>query len=129
MNYLLDTSTLLWFLSGDKRLSARASAIIEHPDSSIFLSLASIWELAIKANLARNLLLPRPFPEFIDEILHEERVQLLHINVAHLKRVATLPQLHRDPFDRLIIAQSQVENLPVITSDAAFDSYGVHRLW
>ena len=70
-----------------------------------------------------------PFPEFIDGQLNSNRFELLEIKVAHLKRVYDLPLHHRDPFDRLLIAQSQVENIPVITSDAAFDSYEIQRVW
>lgn len=129
MSYLLDTSSFLWFVSGDFRLSSSAQAVLENEGSDIYLSVASIWELAIKANLGRGLDLPRPFPEFIDIELQEDRFQLLNINVAHLKRVAELPLFHRDPFDRLIIAQSQVEDMPIITSDAAFDAYALQRVW
>ena len=129
MSYLLDTSALLWFVTDDYRLSNVARSVIEDPGSDMYFSLASVWELAIKANLGRGLDLPRPFAEFIDIELQAERIQILNIELAHLKNVANLPLHHRDPFDRLLIAQSQVENIPVITSDAAFDRYPVQRVW
>ena len=129
MNYLLDTSSFLWFVHDDKRLSADAADFIEDSCNEIYLSLASIWEIAIKVNLHRGLELRRPFPEFIDHHLSANSFQLLNINISHLKHVADLPLLHRDPFDRLLIAQSQVEGIPVISNDAAFDHYAIQRLW
>ena len=129
MSYLLDTSSFLWFVDDDKRLSAVAAEILEDSGNAIYLSLASIWELAIKVNLGRGLQLRHPFPEFIDSQLNTNRFQLLNINISHLKRVAELPLMHRDPFDRLLIAQSQAEDLPIITSDSAFDSYPIQRIW
>ena len=129
MSYLLDTSSLLWFVSGDSRLSASASNLLRDADSVIYLSVASIWELAIKSNLGRGLELPQPFPIFIDQALEIERFRLLNITVSHLKRVADLPLFHRDPFDRLLIAQSLVENIPVISNDRAFDAYQIQRVW
>lgn len=129
MNYLLDTSSFLWFVYDDKRLSAAAVELLEDSSNAIYLSLASIWEIAIKVNLGRGLELRQPFPQFIDDQLNRNRFQLLNINISHLKRVADLPLVHRDPFDRLIIAQSQVEGLPVISNDAAFDNYPIQRIW
>ena len=129
MSYLLDTSAYLWFVTGDRKLSALASRVLEESSGELYLSLASIWELAIKANLGGGLELPRPFADFVDIELQAERIQILNIEIAHLKCVADLPLHHRDPFDRLLIAQSQVENIPVITSDAAFDAYDIQRLW
>ena len=124
MSYMLDTSTFLWFVTDSKQLSASAKAVLEGSTDEIYLSLASIWELAIKANLGRGLELPRPFSEFIEVELQAERIRVLTIEIAHLKRVAELPRHHSDPFDRLLIAQSLVENIPIITSDAAFDAFG-----
>ena len=129
MSYLLDTSSFLWFVGGDRRLSAPASRLLRDVDSVIYLSIASVWELAIKSNLGRGLELPQAFPVFIDQTLERERFQLLNINISHLKRVADLPLIHRDPFDRLLIAQSLTENIPVITNDAAFDQYPIERIW
>ena len=129
MSYLLDTSTFLWFIYDERRLSDAAFSLLEDSDDLIYLSLASIWELAIKANLGRGLELRQPFPEFIDYQLSTNRFKVLNIHISHLKRVAALPRFHRDPFDRLLIAQSLVENISVITNDAAFDQYAIHRIW
>ena len=129
MSYLLDTSSFLWFVYDDKKLSVFAKSLISDRYATTYLSIVSIWELAIKANLGRGLVLHEPFPDFIDGELRTNRFQLLRINIAHLKRVYDLPLHHRDPFDRLLIAQSQVENIPVITSDWTFDRYAIQRLW
>ena len=129
MSYLLDTSSFLWFVYDDTQLSDVGKSLISDPGTTKYLSLASIWELAIKANLGRGLVLHEPFPKFIDGQLRTNQFQLLRINISHLKRVHEWPLHHRDPFDRLLIAQSQVENIPVITSDAAFVSYEIQRVW
>ncbi len=129
MSYLLDTSAFLWFVTDDRKLSTLARRVLEESSDDIYFSLASIWELAIKANLGRGLELPRPFAEFVDIELQAEQIRILNIELDHLKLVADLPRHHRDPFDRLLIAQSQVENIPVISSDAAFDQYPIQRIW
>jgi len=128
MNYLLDTHTFLWFINDDTSLSSTAKALIEDPENTIYLSVASIWEMAIKVSLDK-LEMPSPFTDFIDEQLNENTIILLNIKTAHTGVVATLPFHHRDPFDRLIIAQSKVEDIPVIGKDAIFDDYGIKRLW
>ena len=129
MTYLLDTSSFLWFIYDERRLTSDAFALLEDSSNSIYLSLASIWEIAIKANLGRGLELREPFPEFIDYQLNATGFQVLNINISHLKRVADLPPIHRDPFDRLLIAQSLAENLPMITNDSVFDVYQVQCVW
>ena len=128
MRYLLDTSSFLWYVSDHHRLSTAATERLDDPVSTIHLSLVSIWEVAIKFNMGK-LDLPVPFDEFVDTTIHSYSLRLLNIQIPHLRRVARMPLLHRDPFDRLIIAQSQVENIPVITSDATFDRYPVQRVW
>ncbi len=129
MSFLLDTSSFLWFIYEERRLSLAAMTLLEDSGNAIYLSLASIWEIAIKANLGRGLELRQPFAEFIDYQLNTNRFQVLNINISHLKQVADLPLIHRDPFDRLLIAQSLAENLPIITNDRAFDAYQIQRVW
>ena len=129
MTYLLDTSSFLWFINEERRLSYAAMSLLEDSSNAMYLSLASIWEIAIKANLGRGLELRQPFAEFIDYQLTTNRFQVLNINVSHLKHVADLPLIHRDPFDRLLIAQSMVEDLPIITNNRAFDAYQIQRVW
>lgn len=128
MKYLLDTHTFLWFINDDASLSSTANALIEDPENTIYLSVASIWEMAIKVSLDK-LEMPSPFTEFIDEQLNENTIILLNIKTTHTGIVATLPFHHRDPFDRLIIAQSKVEDISVIGKDAIFNDYGIKRLW
>ena len=92
------------------------------------MSLASIWEVAIKFNKGK-LDLSLPFDDFVETTIHSYSLRLLNIQISHLRRVARMPLHHRDPFDRLLIAQSLVENIPIITSDAAFDHYSISRIW
>ncbi len=129
MSYLLDTSSFLWFVNDDSKLSADTRALLENPGVEVHLSLVSIWEIAIKANLGRGLELPLPFSVFIDSVLDTYNFAILQISLLHLKKVADLPLIHRDPFDRLLIAQSLAENIPVISNDRAFDAYPVQRVW
>ena len=128
MKYLLDTHTLLWFLSGDKKLSGRARLLIDDPSNEKFLSIASLWEIAIKAGLGK-IDLDKPFEQMFPERLDFNRIRILDITVDSLVKLTTLPFHHRDPFDRLIIAQGLVEGFPIISVDATFDAYGIDREW
>jgi PIN domain nuclease of toxin-antitoxin system len=128
MNYMLDTHTFLWFINDDSSLSSTAKTLIENRENAIYLSIASIWEMAIKVSLGR-LETPSPFTDFIDEQLSKKTIVLLDIRTAHTGIVATLPFYHHDPFDRLIIAQSQGEDFPIIGRDMVFDEYGIERHW
>ena len=128
MKYLLDTHTLLWFLQGDKKLSDKARQFIDNPSNEKFLSVASLWEIAIKMSLGK-LVLGKSFEKLFPEQLHFNHIQILAITIDSLTKLATLPFHHRDPFDRLIIAQALVERLPIIGADAAFDAYGISREW
>jgi PIN domain nuclease of toxin-antitoxin system len=102
--------------------------LIEEPTNEVFLSIASVWEMAIKASLGK-LDLSQPFDLFIPNQLLLNDMTLLDITVSHTLRVATLPFHHRDPFDRLLIAQSLVEGMPIISVDGILDAYNVNRLW
>jgi PIN domain nuclease of toxin-antitoxin system len=128
VNLLLDTHSFIWFVEDNPSLSSHARILIEEPTNDIFLSIASLWEMAIKISLSK-LDLSQPFDLFIPNQLLLNDITLLDITVSHTLRVATLPFHHRDPFDRLLIAQSQVEGMPVISIDSIFDAYGVNRLW
>ena len=128
MKYLFDTHTLLWFLNGDQKLSDKARHLIESPHNTKFLSIASLWEIAIKVSL-RKLVLDKPFERLFPEQLYFNRIEILDIRVNDLITLTTLPFHHRDPFDRLIIAQALVENIPIISVDTAFDAYGISREW
>ena len=128
MNYLLDTHTFLWFINDDASLSSTAKSLIEYPENTIYLSVASVWEMAIKVSLGK-LEMPSPFTEFMDEQMHLNTIVLLNVKTTHIGIVATLPLHHRDPFDRLIIAQSQSEVIPIIGKDRVFKNYEIICYW
>jgi PIN domain nuclease of toxin-antitoxin system len=128
MRLLLDAHALLWFLEGSDRLSSPARALIEEPENVVQVSVDTLWEIGIKHSLGR-LELERPFEELIPEQLATNGFGLLSVELSHISKVATLPFHHRDPFDRLIIAQALVEDISVVGRDAEFDRYGVKRLW
>ena len=128
MTLLLDTHTVLWFVEDAPDLSPRAQAAIEDTDNTVLCSVASVWEMAIKLGLGK-LAMSRPlYPEFA-ELLAEHGIQQLSISYRHASEVAALPLHHRDPFDRLLIAQAIVENLPIVSADQAFDPYPITRVW
>lgn len=128
MKIFLDTHALLWFSSGDSRISSTARNLIANPENEVLFSLASIWEIAIKVSIGK-LVLPTEIDRFLDEAKVNMPFTLLGITESHVLEVATLPFHHRDPFDRLIIAQAIVEELPMVTADEQFDAYGITRLW
>jgi PIN domain nuclease of toxin-antitoxin system len=128
MRLLLDTHSFLWFAEGDPRLSSAARALMEAAENTLLVSIASLWEIAIKASLGK-LDLQEPFGTLIPRLLGEADIDLLGITVDHLTAVAALPFHHRDPFDRLLVAQAQVEQLPIVSHDAILDAYGTDRRW
>ncbi len=128
MKLLLDTHTFLWFIAGNPNLSSNARSLIEDVTNDKFVSPASLWEIAIKFSLGR-LPLSAPFDVLIPEQMSINGFELLPMEIEHIAAVATLPHHHRDPFDRLLAAQSLVEQMPVVGIDTAFDAYGVNRLW
>lgn len=127
MTLLLDTHTFLWFCQGDSSLSASAKALIEDPANRKLVSIASCWELAIKAGLGK-LKLGEPSETYIPAALARTGFEILPIALAHATGVEGMPLHHRDPFDRLLIAQILVEKIPIVSADAVFDLYGVTRL-
>jgi PIN domain nuclease of toxin-antitoxin system len=128
MKFLLDTHTFLWFIMGSPDLSADARVLIEDGTHENFLSVASLWEMAIKVSIGK-LTLASPFEVLIPQQLSLNGIELLNIKTDHASVVATLPFHHRDPFDRLLIAQAIAEKMPLISIDATFDAYSVTRLW
>jgi PIN domain nuclease of toxin-antitoxin system len=119
INYLIDTHILLWWLFNDSRLEVSCRNIIGDSEHSIFVSSASAWEIATKYRIGK---LPeaKQLVEEYDQILHQARFQELAITSAHALRAGSLLISHRDPFDRVIMAQAELENLPVLTYDKAF---------
>lgn len=125
---LLDTHSFLWFISGDERLSHSAREVIEDRENAVLVSMASLWEIAIKHGLGK-LSLERPFVQLIPEQLERQRIGVLGIELAHVAELTRLPLHHRDPFDRLLVAQARAEGLPIVSVDGALDAYGVERIW
>jgi PIN domain nuclease of toxin-antitoxin system len=128
MNLLLDTQAFLWFINGDTRLSEEARELIEDVDNPLFLSKASLWEMAIKISIGK-LELAEPFGKLIPAQLTLHDIIILPIEIEHINEVIALPLHHRDPFDRLIIAQAIVQKLPLVGADSQFDKYQISRLW
>jgi PIN domain nuclease of toxin-antitoxin system len=128
MAYLLDTHTLLWQYWGDPQQSSTAQQIIDNPSNKIYVSIASLWEITIKASQGK-LDLRDPIAIFLKDAIEGSAIRLLPVERAHLISLTALPFHHKDPFDRLLIAQSIAENIPIISADSAFDAYPVTRIW
>ncbi|MCW5968995.1 MAG: type II toxin-antitoxin system VapC family toxin [Blastocatellales bacterium] len=128
MRVLLDTHAFLWFIANDSQLSGRSRAILEDGENELLLSGASLWEIAIKISIGK-LQLGGSFDSFIPQHLAINRIALLDISLQHLTAVSEMPRHHRDPFDRLIIAQAMTEQMPVISIDDKFDLYPIRRVW
>ncbi|MFT3879153.1 MAG: type II toxin-antitoxin system VapC family toxin [Gemmatales bacterium] len=130
MRLLLDTHTLLWYVLDDPQLSKTATTIILDPTNEVFISTVSLWEIAIKVSI-KKLSLQRPYDEFLDKCLTEYQFELQPIEPRHLIHVSALAFLnnHRDPFDRLLVAQTLEEGFSIVSNDTALDGYGVNRIW
>ena len=124
MRILLDTQSWLWMAAAPERLSIRARALVESTEHELFLSAASAWEIAIKHALGK-LRLPEPPQRYVPARLDALRTTPLPIDQSHALRVAALPAHHRDPFDRMLVAQAQLEDLPLLTADPIFARYEV----
>ncbi len=127
MTFLLDTHTFLWFINDSLQLSVDAKNLLE-ADVDLFLSVASLWEIAIKVSIGK-LTLPDTYEKFIPQQVTLNNIEILPISMAHLAVVAVLPLHHRDPFDRLLVAQAMVEQVSIFSADVMFDSYQVSRIW
>ena len=128
MRALLDTNSFLWFIAGSDRLSINARNIIVDLNNDLFLSVASLWEIAIKISIGKLELLSS-FEQLIPAQLEENDISILSIGLNHVSGIIELPFYHRDPFDRLIIAQGMTEKLAVISSDASFGMYPIEVIW
>jgi len=125
---LLDTHAFLWWLDGDRRIPRKARALVTDDDKEVFLSAASVREITTKARLGR---LPRASAVAADVPSGngQPRFAPLSITTAHAQRAGSLPGPHRDPFDRMLVAQADLEGLPIVSMDAVFEEYRVTRLW
>ena len=128
MTLLLDTHALLWFLKDDPQLSAAAKSAIENPANRKLVSIASCWEIAIKAGLGK-LKLDESAADLLSRELPRNCFDLLSIELSHATAVEGLPSHHRDPFDRLLIVQALTEGTPIVSADSQLDPYGIVRLW
>ena len=128
MRILLDTHAFLWWITGDQRLSQRSIECISDGSNELFFSVASGWEIAIKAGLGR-IDIPDPLDRFVSEHLFRNHMDVLAIQLSHALPVVTLPQFHRDPFDRMLISQAQIERLPILSSDKLLAAYDVEVIW
>jgi PIN domain nuclease of toxin-antitoxin system len=128
MKLLLDTHTFLWFIMGNPNLSANARALIEDQANEKYVSVASLWETAIKVSIGK-LTLSAPFDTLLPQQLSVNGFELLNLEVTHAAMLINLPFHHRDPFDRLLIAQSMVEQMQIVSIDSTFDAYQIQRLW
>lgn len=124
MRLLLDTHIFIWAILNDPRLSAANLATFESPEHELLLSASSLWEIVTKNQLGK-LPLPEPAVPFLQEELNNNDISLLDIAAKHIYRLAELPRYHRDPFDRLLVAQSLAENIPIMTQDAMIRQYPV----
>lgn len=128
MKLLLDTHTFLWLVEGSPNLSAAAQAALADPTNELYLSVASVWELAIKTG-NKKLTLSDPLDLFVDKWTVAYQLALLPIERPHALAVVGLPDHHRDPFDRILIAQALVERMTLVSADAKFAPYLVPILW
>ena len=128
MKLLLDTHAFLWFILGDGKLSSAARSRIADPINEIMISPASYWEIAIKISLGKYSL-GQPFQAFIEKQIAVNQFRVLAIEPKHAAALIGLPHHHRDPFDRLLVAQAIVEGLPIVSTDLLLDSYPIRRLW
>lgn len=128
MRLLLDTHIWLWMIAEPRRFSGETAALLENPSNKLLLSVASTWEIAIKYSLGK-LSLPSSPAKYISAQIEETGVTPLSIEHSHALRVATLPAHHRDPFDRLLIAQAELEDAMMLTADRQFAPYGIPILW
>lgn len=128
MRALLDTHTFLWWIIDNPQISSRVRDIMSNSSNELFLSAASCWEIAIKAKIGRIKLPDRP-QIFVSQQMALNTIQGLPIQISHALHVFNLPHHHKDPFDRIIIAQAQLEKLPILTSDATISKYKVKIIW
>lgn len=128
MNLLLDTHALVWFALDDPKLGSVAKSLIVDPANSKSISPASYWELAIKISLGKYQL-SAPFDQFMDAAIQENGFRVVPLEVKHANQLVALPFHHRDPFDRMIIAQAIVEGMSIVSNDPVIDAYPVKRFW
>ncbi len=128
MKIILDTHAFLWFISGNPQLSVYARELIEDVSNERYLSIASLWEMAIKVSIGK-LSLELPFTKMVSKHIAGNAIEILHISPEHLDHLKKLSFHHKDPFDRLIIAQCKNEKIPIVSKDEIFNDYDILCLW
>ena len=128
MRVLLDTHTFLWFVLDDPQLSSTAKILIQDSANDVEVSPASYWEIAIKIRLGKYVL-SQPYQSFMETQIAANDFRVLPIEPRHTALLTTMPFHHKDPFDRLLIAQTAVEHIDIVSVDTIFDSYGIRRIW
>jgi PIN domain nuclease of toxin-antitoxin system len=128
MKLLLDTHAFLWFIEGNQNLSLTAKNAIESPTNQRYLSIASLWEIAIKVSIGK-LEIGMTLTELVKREVYGNAIDLLEIQSQHLDTLAALPFHHKDPFDRLILSQGLTEKIPIVTKDGLFANYPVTLIW
>jgi PIN domain nuclease of toxin-antitoxin system len=128
MNILVDTQAIIWYAENNPALTSNARQAMDDASNTCYVSMASFWEMSIKINLGKLNIKGLSLEEFMQEVV-ENGFAFLEISKVHILKNGLLPLHHRDPFDRLIIAQTMAEGWHIITSDDAFDAYEVQRIW
>ncbi|MCA6501237.1 MAG: type II toxin-antitoxin system VapC family toxin [Pseudanabaena sp. M135S2SP2A07QC] len=128
MRVLIDTHVFIWWTSDVKKLSSRVHDLLLDPSTEAILSMVSIWEMQIKLSLGK-LQFRTALSELVDNEINRNRIELLSLSLSHIYALSNLPHHHRDPFDRILIAQSMDEDLQILSIDEKFDAYGVKHLW
>lgn len=127
MNILLDTHVFIWYFQGSDKIGSRILEMLENPDNNLHLSIASLWEIAIKTGLEK-LSLDVPFSD-LQPILEQLLIRVLPITFQDTEHYQRLPLYHRDPFDRILISQATNHKLDLVSADTAFDAYSIRRVW
>lgn len=128
MNLLFDTHTFIWWASEPAQLSERVLTLCQNPENTLFLSVVSVWEMQIKSSLGK-LSLAQPLAKMIEKEQTQNAIQVLHISLAHVLALQTLPDYHKDPFDRLLVAQAKLEDAILLSKDALIEKYPVEVIW
>jgi PIN domain nuclease of toxin-antitoxin system len=128
VNFLIDTHVLIWMTIEPDRLSESVSKIVQNRKNSLFLSMASIWEMQVKLQIGK-LTLRLPLDRLIEDQSDVNGLNILEIKASHVYGLADLPLVHKDPFDRMLISQARAESMPLLSIDGVFDGYPVHRIW
>jgi PIN domain nuclease of toxin-antitoxin system len=126
MRVLIDTHVLLWGLQNEEKLSRRVRILL--PAADIWISVASIWEIIAKVQIGK-LALPKPVGDYLTSKLTANGVSVLALTLDHVKRLEELPLHHRDPFDRILVAQSLAESMPLVTADPQLEKYSIELIW